>query len=195
MSDDVPRFALAALVALAILAGGWTARSWPAVRRTLPLEHVAGATLVALLGWEMLINLPGTAVGYWFLTAGLAEASGVEGTEAFVVAQAAFVIAAALAVLGILRRRTWGSVLGIGLALAVVVWRVLIMITLFQLTGQGLDMGTYVSVLANVIGMGAIPALAGAVLLGLPLLRRSPRPMDASGSGWRPESAAADRPT
>ena len=95
MSDDVPRFAWAALVALAIVVGGWTARTRPEVRSTLPLEHVAGATLLALVGWEMLINLPGTAVGYWTLTAGIGEVGGVQGTQAFVLAQAAFVVAAA----------------------------------------------------------------------------------------------------
>ena len=140
------------------------------------------------------IQLPGTAVGYWTLTAGLAEASGVEGVEAFVVTQAVFVVAAAFAVLGILRRRTWGTVLGIGLAVAVVVWRVLVMLAVVQQVGQSMDGGTYLSTVANLIGMGAIPALAGAVLLGLPLLRRPARPVDASGAGWHPESAATDPP-
>ena len=123
MIDQQPSmYVWAAVVALAIVVGAWTAMNRRALRPTLSPEHVAGAAMLGLFGWEMLVHLPGAIMGYWTLTAGLGDVRGVEGYQAFVAAQAAFVVAVAFAVVGILRRRAWGAILGIGLASARVVW-------------------------------------------------------------------------
>ncbi len=123
MIDQQPAmFVWAAAVGLALVAAAWTATNRKAIRPTLPLEHVAGAAILGVLGWEMLVHLPGTVMGIWTLTAGLGDVRGVEGYQAFLVAQAAFVIGVAIAIVGILRRRPWGAILGIGLAVARVVW-------------------------------------------------------------------------
>lgn len=75
-TEQWPMYVWAAAVALAIVAGAWTATNRREVRPALPVEHVAGAALVGLFGWEMLVNLPGSAMGYWSLTAGLGDVQG-----------------------------------------------------------------------------------------------------------------------
>lgn len=176
----------AGAVAIAIVAGVWTATNHRDPRSSLAPQHVAGAALVGLFGWEMLVNLPGSVMGYWTLTAGLGDARGIEAQQAFVVAQAAFAIGAAFAVSGILRRRTWGAVLGIGLAAAIVVSSVL---SFAQVTAIFESMGSdaYLSIVASIIGMRMIPALAAAVLLLWPLMRGRTRRLEAPG----PSSVAA----
>ena len=99
----------AGAVVLAIVAGVWTATRHRDPRPSLAPQHVAGAVLIGLFGWEMLVNVPGSVVGYFTLTAGLGDVRRIEAQQAFVVAQAAYAIGAAFAVAGILRRRTWGA--------------------------------------------------------------------------------------
>lgn len=164
----------AAAVALAIAAGVWTAMNRREVRPGLRPAHAAGAALVGLFGWEALVHLPGAVMGYWTLTAGLGDVQGVEGRQAFVVAQFAFVIGAAFAVGGILRRRIWGSVLGIGLALAQVVWAGLVLFETTSMFAEVMGSDAYLSVVSGLIGMDAIPALAAIALLAWPLVRRRP---------------------
>jgi hypothetical protein len=171
-------YAWAAAVALAIAAGVWTATNHRDLRPSLAPQHVAGAALVGLFGWEMLVNLPGSVMGYFTLTAGLGDARGIEAQQAFLVGQAAFATGAAFAVSGILRRRTWGAVLGIGLAASTVVSTVL---SFAQLTAVIEQMGSdvYISTLGSIIGMRTIPALAAVVLLLWPLMRGRTRRLEA----------------
>ena len=186
-----PMFVWAALVALAIGAGAWTAINRREARPTLPLEHIAGAALVGLFAWEGLVNLPGTVMGYWTLTAGLGDVRGVEGKQLFVVAQAAFVVAAALAVVGILRRRTWGSMVGIGLSAALAVWSGLILFETTTMYGESMGVDAYLSVVSGVIGMRAIPALVVIGLLAWPMVRRTTPRVGAAGND-RPAAAPVD---
>lgn len=142
-------YAWAAAVALAVAAGAWTATHRRDVRPTLPLEHVAGATLM----------------GY-----------------------VVFVLAAACAVTGILRRRPWGAVLGIGLGSAIVAWRLLMLITTWQTFGDQLGGDVYMALVSTSMGLEAVPALVAIVLLARPLLRRT----SASGTApaeWPAETA------
>jgi hypothetical protein len=171
----------AGAVVIAILAGVWTATRHREPRLSLPPQHVAGAALIGLFGWEMLVNLPGSVVGYWTLTAGLGDVRGLEAQQAFVVAQAAYVIAAGFAVGGILRRRTWGAVLGIGLAAAVAVSSAFNFAQITALYAESMSGDAYISTVASVIGMRMIPALAAIVLLLWPFMRQSARRVDASG--------------
>ena len=179
----------AAAVALAIVAGGWTAMNRRGIRPSLQLEHVAGAAIVGLIGWEMLVHLPGAWVAYWLLTAGLGDVRGVEGYQAYVVAHAAFVIAAAFAVFGILRRRTWGAILGIGLASARVVWSGAGLFQTLTMYADNMGSDAILSLISNGIGMQAIPALAAIALLAWPMLRRTTPRADESGRDW-PAAAA-----
>lgn len=184
----------AAAVALAILAGTWTASHRHAARAGLPLEHVAGATLLGFLGWEMLVELPGSVMDFWSLTAGLGDVSAVRGQQAYVVAQAAFVIGAAFAVAGILRRRPWGAILGIGLACAAVVWRGLLLVSTLQTFGGALDRDTYLGLVTTMMGLEAIPALAVVVLLARPMLRPTAPRRHGAPADWPAQQSAADRP-
>jgi hypothetical protein len=183
----------AGAVALAVVAGAWAATRRPGARPDLPLQHVAGATLVGLFGWQMLVYLPGSVLGYWTLTAGLPELSGARGQQAYVVAQVVFVVAAALAVAGILRRRHWGAVLGIGLASAIVVLRVVMLVTTIQTFGGAINGDTYLAVTATSIGFEAVPALAALVLLLRPLIVGA-RPRAGATSGeWPATRPSPDR--
>ena len=192
-TDQWPMYLWAGAVALAVVAGAAMATQRRDPRPDLPLEHVAGATLVGLFGWQMLIYLPGSVLGYWTLIAGLPDLSGTRGQQAYVVAQAVFVVAAAFAVLGILRRRHWAAVLGIGLAAAIVVWRVIMLVTTVQTFGGAIGGDTYLAMAATSIGFEAVPALAAVVLLLRPLVVGA-RPRAGAASGdWTAARPSPDR--
>lgn len=190
MIEEQPAmYVWAASVALAIVAGGWAAMNRRGIRPSLPPEHVAGAAIVGLIGWEMLVHLPGEWMAYWSVTAGLGDVRGLEGYQAYAVAQAAFVIAAAFAVFGILRRRTWGAILGIGLAAARVVWSGVGLFQTLTMYADSMSSDAILSLVSSGIGMQAIPALAAIALLAWPLLRRTTPRADESGRHW-PAAAA-----
>jgi hypothetical protein len=168
----------AAAVAVAIAAGVWTATRRREPRASLAPQQAAGAALIGLFGWESLVDLPGSVIGYFSLSAGLGELRGLEAQQAFVVAHAAFVIAAGFAVAGILRRRTWGAVLGIGLAAAVVVLSALTFAQMQAIYAESMTGDAYFSVVASIIGMRMIPALAAVALLLWPLMRGRTRRLD-----------------
>jgi hypothetical protein len=181
-NEPWPMYVWAAAVALAVLAAGWTARTRPSVRPELPLEHVAGAAIVGLVGWELLVYLPGSLMGYWTMTAGLGEVrGGVEAHQAFLVGQVVFVIGAGFAIVGIIRRRPWGAVLGIGLAAAMAVYSVLQLVEITILFGASMQPDAYLETIATMIGTREIPALAAIALLAWPLLRRRTRGVISSG--------------
>jgi len=171
-----PMFIWAGAVALAVVAGGLTAAAGRPPRATVPFVHVAGATLVGFFGWLALTHLPGTIMGYWTLTAGLGEVGGIEAQQLYVVGQIVFVVAAALAIAGILRRAQWGAVLGIGLALAQLIWHLAILYETWSLYGDSMGDGTYLDLALTLIGAQAGPALAAVVLLAWPFVRRGEGP-------------------
>ena len=70
-------YAWAAAVAGAVVAGLWVGTNRREIRPVLPLEHVAAAALIGSFGWEMLVTLPGSVIGYLTLTAGLGDVRGV----------------------------------------------------------------------------------------------------------------------
>jgi hypothetical protein len=188
-------YAWAAAVAIAVLAGIWFATNDRGTRSSLPLEHVAAATLLALFGWEMLVGLPASTMGLWALTAGLGEVRGVEGQQAFVLGQTVFVIGAAIAVVGILRRRRWGIALGVGLAAALVVWTVVNTLWLFVTLGASMSSDMHLGVATSAAGRG-VPALVAIGLLAWPLVRRpTPRPTAPhAGRDWSSAPASDARP-
>ena len=170
--NDWPGFVWAGAVALAILAGIVTAGARRPPRETLPLVHVAGATLLGFFGWLALTHLPGTIMGYWTLTAGLGDVGGVEAQMLYTVGQVAFVVAAGAAIFGILRRAQWGAVLGIGLSLAQVTWHLAVLVQTWELFGDAMGDETYLDLTLTLVGAQVFPALAAAVLLAWPYRRR-----------------------
>lgn len=186
-------YAWAGAVALTVFAGVWAATNQRSVRSVLPLEHIAGATLVGSFAWDMLVQLPGSLYGIWTLTAGLGDVLGDEPQQAFVAAQILFVAAGALAVPGILRRRVWGIVLGIGLSVALVLWAVLSASHLVAQVGGSMPPDVVTSILVNAVGLSVMPALVAIGLLAWPLLRRAtPRPTEADVQRDWSGSAAPD---
>jgi hypothetical protein len=186
-----PMYAWAAAVAVAAVAALWVATRRREIRPALPLEHVAAAALIGYFGWEMLVNFPGSVMGYWSLTAGLGDARGVEAQQAFVIAQGVYVAGASSAVVGILRRRTWGIVLGIGLAAALTVWTALNTVWLFVSFGESMSPDSYLGIVTSTIGLGVVPALVAIGLLAWPLARHTTaRPTTpSSGRDWTGSTA------
>jgi len=185
-------YAWAGAVALTVFAGVWAATNQRTVRPALPLEHVAAAALIGSFAWDMLVQLPGSIMGVWTLTAGLGDVLGDEPQQAFVAAQVVFVAAGAVAVPGILRRRVWGIVLGIGLSVALILWAVLSVSNLLAQLGESMPPDVMMSILVNAIGLSVIPALAAIGLLAWPLRRTAPRPTEADADRDWSASAAPD---
>ncbi|MDQ2674829.1 MAG: hypothetical protein M3Y40_09265, partial [Chloroflexota bacterium] len=110
---------------------------------------------------------------YFIGVSGIADPPNVEGYQAFMVASVAFVLAAAVAIYGILRRRPWGVVLGIGVAGTRLVTALVSAANLFTLDG-GLFGPTAVGWNAAIIvAERAFPAVVAIGLLLWPMLRRS----------------------
>ena len=159
--------------ALTVVAGLLATR----VRRdwlsSLPMAHVAASVLVALFGWEGLVHLPGTIQFYTTGVAGIPDPAGVEAYQVFVVASAAFVIAAVLAVYGIPRHRSWGIVLGIGVAGTRALVAVASSVNLFAINGDPFGPDALAWNVLILIAERVVPALAAIVLLVWPLLHGS----------------------
>jgi hypothetical protein len=193
IDNDWPMLTLIVGVAIAAVAGAWAYTTWRVPRATLPMPHVAGAAIVALLGWEAVVYLPGAVAGYAAMTAGLGDVRGLEIDQGFVVALAAFAVAAALAVWGILRRRVWGIVLGIGLAAAQLALTLVGVTQTIVLYGESLGDMTYLELVGTTIALRAVPPIAAIVLLAWPLFRasRAEEPSAAAASGSaHPDPAA-----
>jgi hypothetical protein len=164
-----------AATAVTLLAGVVATRVRREWLTSLPMTHVAALVLLALFGWESLIYLPGVIQTYVIGVAGIADPPNVEGYQAFMVASVAFVIAAALAIYGILRSRPWGVVLGIGVAGTRLVTALVSTANLFTLNGDFFGPDAVGWNAAIFLAERAIPAIAAIVLLMWPLLRGSRR--------------------
>lgn len=172
-TNDWPMLTLAVSVAIAAAAAAWAYVTWRAPRPTLPLAHVAGAAIVGLLGWEALVYLPGAVARYAAVTAGLGDVRGLEVDQAFVASLAAFALGAAIAVVGILRRRVWGIVLGIGLAVSQLALTVAGVGQTIAIMGEATGDMSYIDMVGTTIALRAVPPIAAIVLLAWPLVRGS----------------------
>jgi hypothetical protein len=171
--NELISWVFSAATALTVAAGLLATR----VRRewvtSLPMAHAAAIVLIALFGWESLVYLPSTIQVYTTGVAGIPDPAGVEAYQAFIVASAAFVLAAVLAIYGILRRRPWGLVFGIGVAGTRVAMTLASAVNLFSI---GLDPFGPAGLAWNVVDLIAlrvVPAVVAIVLLLWPLLSRS----------------------
>lgn len=174
-------------VGLSVLAAGWTARVRPEPRPNLPLMHVAGAALIGVIGWEALHMLPGTITGLFLATAGIPEPRGADEAQAFAAASVLLVVASALAIVGILRRRPWGIVLGIGVAVARVAVGSTALVQWLALSAEVVGDANYLPTALSIVGMSLVPPVVAIVLLAWPLLPRSDAASVPPGAdAWTP---------
>jgi hypothetical protein len=135
-------------------------------------QHVAAATIVAVMGWEGAANVVASIIGSTAFTA---------ADIGFLAAQAIFAGAAAVALVFVLRRRRWAVVLGIGLA---AVRFLLAMLALVELISFAADMepGSFAGTAAFVV-LAALPLLLAVWLFVDPFFRGQ--------LAWRPSEPAS----
>jgi hypothetical protein len=178
-TEDWILWAWVAVVTVAVLAAVLARRLHPGLLPAAPLQHVAGATLVAVIGWQALLNLPGTVLQYFTTFAWVGVPTGESAYEAFVVASIVFVAASAVAVVAILRRRPWGAVLGIGLCVAHIGTSLVGITTLLSLMSEAGDPNLPWYTIS--FALEAVPAIVGIVLLAGPLIGQDHAPAVAAG--------------
>jgi hypothetical protein len=189
------------VIVVAIFAAAWTALNHPRPRPELPIHHAAAAALIGYVAWEGLTLLPGMFDFYLTATAGIDDLGSVLlGQRAYLIVASAVVVGSAIAIAGILRRRPWGPVLGIGLAAAHVIGSAATVINAALLeSGAEVAGGEgYFALVAPTLLLGAVPPIVAIGLLVWPMIRR---PSDAdvpptdrvASPGWDPRSANQPR--
>lgn len=141
---------------------------------SLRFQHVAAATIVAMVGWEAFSNV----------VSALISSTGLGAVDiGFLSAQAIFAAASAVALVFVLRRRRWAVVLGIGLALVRAVLAFLAIVDTAQFA-DSFEPGAFAGTIAFVI-LNAVPMLVAVWLFLDPFLRGQLR--------WRaaPEASAS----
>lgn len=169
-SDPTAPWLMLAIAVATLAATVLAARLWPGRRLALPLEHVAAAALVGVIGWEALINLPSTYVIVFLRYAGISDAPGQLGDQALVVVATAYVVASAVAIVGVLRRRAWGVVLAVAVCIGRVVTGVTSTVAWLNLVGgfDASDPNYLLTILS--FALGAVPAIVAIGLLVWPLV-------------------------
>jgi hypothetical protein len=180
-TNELIYWVFSASTVVAVVAGLLATRirgEWLAV---VPLAHAAGAAMVALFGWEVLVYLPGGVRAYFATVAGIPDAPAVADQQAFLVASIIFVVAAVLAVGGIVRRRPWAVVLGVGLAASRLAMSVASSFSLLSFA-DSFPPDEFAWQLGTLLALNAVPALVAIALLLWPFRRGSmtdPAPEDA----------------
>jgi hypothetical protein len=170
--NELILWAFSAATTLAVVAGLLATRIRGEWLASVPLAHASAAALVALFGWEVLIDLPGTIAVYSATVAGIADAPGVADQQVFILTSVAFVVATVFAVVGILRRRSWAAVLGVGLAASKVATSLASVVSLMTFA-ESFQPGDFGLLLGTTLALNAVPALAAIALLLWPLRRGS----------------------
>jgi hypothetical protein len=165
-----------ALVAGGIVAAVVTRLLWPTGMSELHLRHVAGATLIGVVGWMALLWLPSTLIQLTSPISRLPDAGGTSPYGPYVLAAIAVVVGSAVAVIGILRRKRWGTVLGVGMAAAYVGTSILGAVGWLAVMGQATGYGGILMVYGAVYLLGAVPALVAIALLLWPARGRASTP-------------------
>ena len=161
---------LAAVVAVAILAAVVTRMLRPGSFERLPLEHVAAAAIIGVTGWESAIQLPPSIAQFAMIGAGLGGQF-FSAEQIAVAAGVGLTVAAFAATFGILRRRPWGVVLGIGVAVAAVATAILGTISMVAMLGTTGGLEDQLMWFVASVGLRGVPAIVALVLLAWPLLR------------------------
>jgi hypothetical protein len=145
--------------------------------------HVAGATVLGVIGWEWLVNLPGILADTSLLYRGLSGAPGELGAQLLGAAFVAFVAGAFVAVVGIARRRPWAVVLGIGIAITRLA---LVAISIVRAIGFELPADQGLAWLATIVAT-AVPPIAAIVLLVWPIVGRGGLPLAPDATRAQPD--------
>jgi hypothetical protein len=167
------------VIVVAVIAAAWTALNRPRPRPELPIHHAAAAALLGYVAWEGFTVLAGFIDTHVTASAGLDDLGGVLlRQQAYLIVATAFVVGSAIATIGILRRRTWGAILGIGLAAAHVVGTASTLINLAMLESEAevVAGGGYFTFIAPTMVMGSVPPIVAIGLLVWPIVRH---PSDA----------------
>jgi hypothetical protein len=164
-------WAWVAVVAAGLVAAVVARVVHPGTRPTLPLRHVAAATLIAILGWQALLMLPSTVLQFASLSPEIGGPTGQLANRAWVAAALVHVVAAVIAVVAILRRTAWGTVLGIGVAVANLGINAIGTISMLGFVTEFPRTDITFQVYAATNALSAVPALVAIVLLLAPLLR------------------------
>jgi hypothetical protein len=157
-------------VALTIGAAVAIAWLWGGQRPVLPLQHVAAAAVIGVIGWEALVNIPSFLAAYQGTYAGIQDAPNQGLHLAFVVAGVAYVACAAGAIVGLLARRLWGVGLGVGVSIGRIITAVSGIRQMLGFADQFAGGDPYLWYMSLTVGAGAIPALAAIVLLAWPFV-------------------------
>lgn len=164
-----------AVVVAGVVAALLARRMHPAPLPTLTLRHVAAATLIAILGWQALLTLPSTLLQFSSGSPEMGGSTGQEALQAWVAAACTHVVAAPIAVVAILRRNVWGTVLGIGVAVANIGISVIGTISMLGMAAEYSQADRTFLVYAATNALGAVPALVAIGLLLAPLQRGQAR--------------------
>lgn len=157
-----------AVVAGGIVAAVVTRVLWPTGMSGLHLRHVAGATLIGVVGWMALLWLPSTLIQLTSPISRLPDAGGTSPYGPYVLAAIAVVVGSAVAVIGILRRKRWGTVLGVGMSAAYVGTSILGAVGWLAVMGEATGDGGILIVYGAVYLLGAVAALVAIALLVWP---------------------------
>jgi hypothetical protein len=180
----------AGVVVVAVAATAWTAVNRRRPCAELPLQHAAAAALIGYVAWVSFTQLSGLIATYLTATAGFDDLGSVLlAQRVFLIVGVAFVMGIAIAIVGILRRQTWGAVLGIGLAASHVLGSVATVANLAILE-SGTELfggGGYFAFIAPTLLMGAVPSIVAIGLIAWPMISRSP-----GATPERSESAATE---
>ncbi len=156
----------------------------------LSVEHIAAAAIIGVVGWEAAVRVPETIVTVTSGYAGIEGARGQGTYEAFAATLVGSVIGAVVAIVGLLRRRAWAVVLGLGVALARVGTVAIGVSNMLSLTASDPQFAWW----SVQVAAGAVPALAAIVLLVLPFMRGTVRPVQAEPSPGVSEPEAEVEP-
>jgi hypothetical protein len=189
-ADQLPMWIFSIGTAMAVVAGLLATRVGQEWLAELPIGHVVAATLIGISGWEVLVHLPGTIQSFLAATAGITDPQGVAHYQAFAVASAAFVAATLLAVIGILRRRPWGVVTGMGLAATRVAMSVGSTVSLFGFA-ESFPPQDFGQMVGTLVALNTVPPLLAIALLAWPLLSgrsAAPAAPPDDGGDWTVEA-------
>ena len=169
MIEDWQAWGFAAAVGVAIAAAIVARVLLPGALERLPIEHVAAAAIIGVVGWEAAIQLPGNLISFLSIGAGLGTFI-VTPLQVYVFAASLSTIAMLVAVIAILRRQIWGVALGVGVGLVQVAMSAVGVVSLLGMTAQGMPEDQLLWLLVSV-GLRAVPGIVAVALLLRPLRR------------------------
>jgi hypothetical protein len=144
---------------------------------TLAPQHIAAATLIGLLTWALLQQLPSMILTLTGTYAGIDSAPSKAVHQAFVALHALVAVGGVLAALGLLRRHAWAVVLGIAVCAASIGTSLITIGNFFEsMDGFGGIAPEFTWFWISVL-LQPVPAIVGLVLLLWPFAAGTLRPL------------------